>query len=106
MVLCLEQKDLQAIGTLLNEKLKVHEEKLNEVINIVNDGFTGMQEQIDGLKQEMAKRPTRNEIFGWADRRIDDLELRADRNDFMHYRRVGEVATAGGNKPSFNRARF
>lgn len=55
----LEQKDLQAIGKLLDEKF---DERFDEMIGIVNEGFTGIQEQIDGLKSEMAKRPTRTEL--------------------------------------------
>ncbi|MDP3043708.1 MAG: hypothetical protein Q8N21_04910 [bacterium] len=114
----LEEKYLQAIGILLDQKFKVQEdritekfkvqedritekfkvqedritekferkmdEKIDEVLNAVNEGFTGMQGQFNELKNEMAKRPTKEEVFSWADRRIVDLELAKDRHDFMH----------------------
>ncbi|MCG2690892.1 hypothetical protein L6249_02380, partial [Candidatus Parcubacteria bacterium] len=60
------------------------DEKIDEVLNAVNEGFTGMQGQFNELKNEMAKRPTKEEVFSWADRRIVDLELAKDRHDFMH----------------------
>lgn len=39
----------------------------------------------------MAKRPTRDEVFGWADRRINDLEIAKDRHDFMHINELGKL---------------
>jgi hypothetical protein len=84
----LEQQDLQAIGVLLDQKLKVQseqfDEKLGEVLSAVNDGFTEMQGQFNELKGEVAKRPTKDEVFGWADRRIVDLEIGKERHDYLH----------------------
>jgi len=113
----LEEKDLQAIGTLLDQKLKENNQSLkteifgemdkrfgevnkelgsindrfDEVLNMVNDGFSGLQVQVDEIKNdvselkvEVAKRPTRDEVFNWADDRFIDLELAKDRHDFLH----------------------
>ena len=95
----LEQNDLQAIGILLDQRFKVQDKKFDkkldqrfdEMISAVNDGFTGMQGEIDGLKKEMTKRPTKAEIFGWADERIVDLELAKDRHDFMHLNELDKL---------------
>lgn len=85
----LEQKDLQSIGELLDKKLderfkiqgEEFEEKLEEMAALVNKGFTDMQKEIE-------LRPTKKEIFEWADGRLLDLELRADRHDYLH---IGEL---------------
>ncbi|MFH1255465.1 MAG: hypothetical protein V1667_03280 [bacterium] len=78
----------QAQDRKFDEKL---DKRFDEIIEIINEGFTGIQEQIDGLKSEMAKRPTRNEIFRWADERIINLELARDRHDFMHINELGKL---------------
>lgn len=110
----LEEKDLQSISVLLDQKLKISEdsltkkfdaklnEKIGEVLIVVNDGFTEMQGQFDELKSEVkadiaevkadvAKRPTRNEVFGWADRRIVDLEIGKERHDYLHINELDKL---------------
>jgi len=99
----LEEKDLKAIGVLLDQKLEINKreitaefaDKFDEVISIVNDGFSEMQVQfedlktelkgdIENIKVELAKRPTKNEVFSWADRRLIDLEIAKERYDYLH----------------------
>jgi len=108
----LEAKDLQAIAELLDQKLEINNESLkkeigdslrNEIkesneslkkeikenrISLKDEIITELSEIIsDGfsiLEAKINERPTRNEIFSWADRRIDDLEIRADRHDYFH----------------------
>lgn len=99
----LEEKDFQAIGQLLDEKLnerfkvqeegfdKKLEEKFDEMGVLVNKGFTGVQEQINGLKKEIKLRPTKKEIFEWADERILSLELSADRHDYLHINELDKL---------------
>jgi hypothetical protein len=96
----LEQEDIKAIGQLLDEKLKVNNKTLKDEIvaeigAAVNAGFNDMEAKFEVLQEEMAKRPTRNEIFDWADRRIDDLELRADRHDFLHINELDNLPPQG-----------
>lgn len=107
----LEEKDIQAIGTLLDQKLKENnqalmteisseiEEKLSlqkteifgemdkrfdEVLSMINDAFTNHEKRFDKLESEIEKRPTKSEMFGWADDKFVDLELAKDRHDFIH----------------------
>ncbi len=109
----LEQKDLQSIGELLDKKLderfNVQEgkitQKFDEMVGIVNDGFTEMQKGFDGLKEEfngvkgglsgikedIKLRPTLNQIMSWGDKKIVELELRADRHDFMHIDKLDKL---------------
>ena len=95
----LEQKDLQSIGELLDKKLKTQEQnitqkfdgKLDEAINIINKGFTDMQKEINGVKEEVKLRPTKTEIFNWADKRLIDLELKADRHDYLHINELDKL---------------
>lgn len=99
----LDKQDLQAISQLLDEKLdqklKIQKEEItaeigasvNAGFNYVEDRFNKIEEKIESLTEEMAKRPTRNEIFSWADRRIDDLELRADRHDYLHINEIDSL---------------
>jgi hypothetical protein len=104
----LEEKDLRAISALLKEELKTTEnrlteqfdEKIAEVLSAVNEGFSGLQEQINeiktdttDLKDEMTKRPTRDEMFSWADRRITDLEIAKERHDYMHMKELKDLPT-------------
>lgn len=77
----LEQKDLQSIGELLDKKL---EKGFDEMAVIVNKGFTDMQKEIE-------LRPTKTEIFSWADRRIVDLELKAARHDYLHINELDKL---------------
>ncbi|MDO8667702.1 MAG: hypothetical protein Q7K35_01230 [bacterium] len=110
----LEEKDLQSIGELIDKRLgvklkennkvledgiiKKFDKKFDEILGAVNDGFTGMQKEFDGLrgelngvKEDIKLRPTKKEIFEWADRRIVDLELAKDRHDFMHINELGKL---------------
>ncbi|MEI7498765.1 MAG: hypothetical protein WCK11_05840 [Candidatus Falkowbacteria bacterium] len=77
----LEEKDLQAIGVLLSKQLKEQseqfDEKIAEVLNAVNEGFSEVHE-------ELTIRPTKDEMFSWADRRITDLEIGKERHDYLH----------------------
>lgn len=133
----LEEKDLQAIGTLLDQKLKENNQSLkteifgemdkkftsqkreisgemdkkfavqngeidkkfaaqkneifgemdrrfDEVLGAINETFSEHEKRFDKLEVEIAKRPTREEMFGWADNRFTDLELAKDRHDYLH----------------------
>ena len=77
----LEPQDLQAISALLSKQLKEQseqfDEKIAEVLNAVSEGFSEVHE-------ELAKRPTKDEMFSWADRRITDLEIGKERHDYLH----------------------
>lgn len=52
---------------------------------------TDFDEKINGLKKEIELRPTKKEMFGWADERITDLELRADRHDYLHINELDKL---------------
>jgi hypothetical protein len=109
----LDKNDIQAIGQLFDEKLKAQKEEIineitteiGEVISVVNESFSvveskignldgrignlegridNLENKVDKLGEEIEKRPTRNEVFGWADRRIVDLEIASERHDFLH----------------------
>ncbi len=109
----LEEKDLQAIGDLIvnaltknkKEILEVFEERNAELLEVINDGFSAVQEQSDEhtetlkkhsemLKKhsekpnvqevEMAKRPTRDEIFRWGDTQIVDLQISKNKFEYLH----------------------
>ncbi|MDO8667817.1 MAG: hypothetical protein Q7K35_01830 [bacterium] len=50
----------------------------------VGGRFDKVEGRLGNLEREIKLRPTKTEMFGWADRRIVDLELRADRHDYLH----------------------
>jgi len=116
----LEQKDLHSIGELLDKKLKTQEEsitkkfdnKLDEVLGAVNDGFTDMQKEFDGVKEELSGvkeelsgvkeelsgvkeevklRPTLKQIMNWGDKKIVELELKTDRHDYLHINELDKL---------------
>jgi hypothetical protein len=104
----LEERDIQAISVLLDEKLKennktlkdeiiseigenikennktLKDEIISEIGETIGEAFSNIEAKIDRLEEEIAKRPTRNEVFGWADRRIIDLEIGKERHDYLH----------------------
>ena len=103
----LDQQDLKAISGLLDEKFKENNQKLKEeivdevgtLVNVAfaeheasdNEKFEGIDKKFESidktlkeLKDEIAKRPTRNDFSKWADGNIVDLQLRADRIDYIH----------------------
>jgi len=73
----LEEKDLQSIGKLLDKKL-------DEVISSVNDGFTGVQRELDIIKEDVKLRPTLQQIMNWGDKKIVALELDVDKVKYLH----------------------
>ena len=123
----LEEQDFQTIGKLFDEKLdkkfEVQEEKItskfNEMVGIVNDGFTDMQKEFDGLKgefngvkeefkgvggelngikwelngikEDIKLRPTLNQIMSWGDKKIISLELDMDKVKYLHQKELSEL---------------
>jgi hypothetical protein len=117
----LEAKDLQSIGELIDKKLGVKlkennialedgiiakfDKKFDEMLVVVNDGFTGMQKGFDGLrgefndvkgelnevkvelkviKEDIKLRPTLGQIMDWGDKKIVALELDMDKVRYLH----------------------
>jgi len=90
---------------VVDKKFGSIDKRFEEVISAVNDGFTGMQGQInnlenrfdnlenrfDELTEEVKKRPTREEMFDWADERFVDLENAKDRHDFIHIKELDKL---------------
>jgi hypothetical protein len=73
----LEEKDFKKIGELLDAKL-------DEMAVTVNKGFTGMQKEINGVKEEIKLRPTMDQIMNWGDKKIVSLELDMDKVKYFH----------------------
>lgn len=93
-------QDLQQISKLFGKKLddkfkennKILEQKMDEKIDqlaeITSQSFTALEEKIDKnfneVKDELAKRPTKKEIFDWADNKTVELELDIKRVKYIH----------------------
>jgi hypothetical protein len=80
----------------LDEKLKENnktfkDEIIAEIGETVGEAFSNIEAKIDKLEEEMAKRPTRDEIFSWADRRLVDLEIGKDRHDYLHINELSKL---------------
>ena len=98
----LAEKDFQSIGKLLDEKLKTQEEnadkkfdkannRFDEMISIVNDGFTEMQKGFDGLREDIKLRPTMKQIMNWGDNKIVALELDMDKVKYIHQEELDKL---------------
>jgi len=95
----LEQKDLQSIGELLDKKLKTQKDEIvaeigevtGEAFSEVESKLIKLETKVDNLSKEMANRPTKTEIFDWADERIVDLELSTDRHDYLHINELDKL---------------
>ena len=92
----LEEKDFQAIGKLLDEKFKennkiLKDEIVAEIGAATSQAFSAVEARIDKidvkvdkLGEEMAKRPTLNQIMNWGDEKIVALELDMDKVKYLH----------------------
>ena len=81
----LEEKDLQAIKALLKENNQdLKDEIIAEMGEVFNESFSAVEAKIDNLENELAKRPTKDEMFRWADGRITDLEISVDEFKYLH----------------------
>lgn len=69
------KSEIQENNKILKEAI------IEETAMIVNKAFQEMEEKI---KKEFEKRPTKQELFDWADKRIYPLELDQDRLKFLH----------------------
>lgn len=75
---------------LKNSKI-LKDEIISEIGEITSAAFSNVEASIDHLEDKMddlseavAKCPTREEVFSWADRRLVDLEIAKDRHDYLH----------------------
>ncbi|MBI2459102.1 MAG: hypothetical protein HYV53_00945 [Parcubacteria group bacterium] len=104
----MQEQDLRQIGDLLDKKLDekldlkfkennrmLKEEIIDEMAIVVNQAFSEQKIQLDKnfadidknfaeVKEEIAKRPTTERMFSWADERITTLELEADKVKYLH----------------------
>lgn len=116
----LDNNDLLKISNLLEENNKknnklLKEEIVGEIVGAVNDGFTEMQKQLDGmegkitgmdgkiggmegrlgkLQKDMELRPTLSQIMNWGDNKIVNLELRTDKLDYLHLKELDNLPPA------------
>lgn len=92
----LEEKDFQSIGKLLDEKFKennkiLKDEIVAEIGAATSQAFSAVEARIDKidvkvdkLGEEMAKRPTLNQIMSWGDKIIVPLRLDIDKLKYLH----------------------
>lgn len=92
----LEEKDFKTIGSLLDQKLKennkiLKDEIVAEIGAATSEAFSAVEVRIDKLDikvdklgEEMAKRPTMNQITSWGDKKIVSLELDMDKVKYIH----------------------
>lgn len=110
----LEQKDLQSIGNLIDEKLTknnkvLKDEIADEITTVVNtafnefegninkrvDGLEGkiisldekvgeLDKKVDELDKKVELRPTLEHIMNWGDKKIVSIELDMDKLKYLH----------------------
>lgn len=88
----LEEQDLKQIGKLLKENNKtLKDEIVAEIGAATSEAFSAVEARIDKLDikvdklgEEMAKRPTMNQITSWGDKKIVSLELDMDKVKYIH----------------------
>ncbi len=93
----MQKQDLQQISNLLDKKLDqkfkennkiLKKEIVDEIGAITNQAFNEQEERtdkrFDKIDKELAKRPTKKEMFSWADKRIVDIELDMDKVKYIH----------------------
>jgi len=86
------RKEIKEDMTLMKDDI------IAEIGEVFNEAFTGLEgrievleykvdnieDKVDKLSEDVEKRPTRDEMFSWADNRFIDLELAKERHDFLH----------------------
>lgn len=91
----MQKQDLQQISNLLDQKFKENnkkifkkingvDEKVEKLLTTVKEEFDKNTEQHNKINEELAKRPTKKEMFSWADKRIVDVELNMDKVKYIH----------------------
>ncbi|MBU4319341.1 MAG: hypothetical protein KKF30_18940 [Proteobacteria bacterium] len=69
---------------IVQEIDKKIDSKIDELALMTKKGFDKVDERFEKAEKEIAKRPTKKEIFDWADRRIIDVELDIDKVKYIH----------------------
>ncbi|MFH1523166.1 MAG: hypothetical protein ABIE43_05120 [Patescibacteria group bacterium] len=59
-------------------------ETVNNLVLSTKEAFDAVDKRFDAVDDELAKRPTKTEIFNWADKRIHNIELEVDRAKYIH----------------------
>ena len=65
--------------SVLKKDLKT--EIVEEVAAIVNNAFGELEIK---MKEELDKKPSKEDLFGWDDKRIEPIELDVDRLKYFH----------------------
>lgn len=62
-----------------------------EIGGAISEALTEIEAKIEKINEELAKRPTKEEIFSWADNRLVPLELARDRHDYLHINELDQL---------------
>ena len=85
-----------ANNVLIDKKFEENNRSLREEIaaefesfaGIMNEAFSEQEAKInkkfDEFKKELDKKPSKDDLFGWGDRKIEPLELDSDRTKYIH----------------------
>ena len=106
----MQKRDLQQISSLLDQKLdqkfkennkkieKIIDKKIDEVIVTSKAQFdehtrkfdehtkrlNKMDENLAYIKEELEKKPTKEDLFGWADKQMTPVKLDVDKLKYIH----------------------
>jgi len=66
------------------DKMDKRFDKMDKRFDKMDKRFDKMDKRFDKMDEELAKRPTKKEIFDWADKRIVNVELDMDKIKYLH----------------------
>lgn len=76
------EKGIEAINKKQKDRIVI------DLREIIERAFDRIEARTNTVQEEVEKRPTKNEIFQWADKKIDDIDLKVDRLDYLHIKEL------------------
>ncbi|MDO8592829.1 MAG: hypothetical protein Q7R92_03625 [bacterium] len=75
---------IDELAITVNSAFSEQKEYLDEKFVEIDKKFVEIGDNFKEVKEEIAKRPTTDKMFSWADERITTLELDTDKIKYLH----------------------
>lgn len=80
----LKEEIIDEMAIVVNQAFSEQKEQLDVKFAEIDKNFVEVHKNFIEVKKEIAKRPTTERIFSWADERITTLELDTDKVKYLH----------------------
>ena len=100
----MQAEDLKQIKKIIDDSLEEKlegklEEKLSkfrdEIITSTKQQFDEYGEQLEEIRVELAKRPTRDEFENWREKKVEPIERDVDKLKYIHKDEWNNLSDSG-----------